>query len=427
MRAFINVLRGAVVVFLLCGLSAPRTYAADAYPLFTDVNVGPQNFGVSAGSFGGLFIPDDTASLNGNAVLAINQNGSLACCHGALIEVSISNGENGVTETAPPGHPGTPAGTPNLDPDNTEPPNAVFAAIGNPSGRLENGNVIRFSAWFRSDPANPITLDPQVQPILKIEYWKQALSDYADTNMAQLFPQFGDRVFDQDQQGTVVPIPDLPHWVDINGDGIVNDGSATVGNGRVTQITTTEWRLAEVTHTVNSADWFGIGADAFGADDITAIESVKAVMFMGDFAQTDLTGDGADGGNLLIDNVLIEVFKEAASVTPNMNPNPSLSEGVQGDYNGNGTVDAADYVLWRKDPAAFGGDPDGYNTWRANFGNPPGAGSGVGAAVPEPATWILVAAMGAMIVPVNRRRCAIYVFFFGKPWSRIRSEAGMET
>jgi hypothetical protein len=40
------------------------------------------------------------------------------------------------------------------------------------------------------------------------------------------------------------------------------------------------------------------------------------------------------------------------------------------DYNHNNIVDGADYVLWRKDPtnAAFGGDPGGYNTWRANFG-----------------------------------------------------------
>jgi fibronectin-binding autotransporter adhesin len=39
------------------------------------------------------------------------------------------------------------------------------------------------------------------------------------------------------------------------------------------------------------------------------------------------------------------------------------------DYNGNGTVDAADYVLWRKNPNAFGGDPQGYNNWRASFGS----------------------------------------------------------
>jgi hypothetical protein len=42
--------------------------------------------------------------------------------------------------------------------------------------------------------------------------------------------------------------------------------------------------------------------------------------------------------------------------------------GPDGDYNENGTVDAADYVLWRNDPASHGGSPAGYNTWRANFG-----------------------------------------------------------
>jgi hypothetical protein len=42
--------------------------------------------------------------------------------------------------------------------------------------------------------------------------------------------------------------------------------------------------------------------------------------------------------------------------------------GPEGDYNENGTVDAADYVAWRNDPASHGGNPAGYNTWRANFG-----------------------------------------------------------
>lgn len=48
---------------------------------------------------------------------------------------------------------------------------------------------------------------------------------------------------------------------------------------------------------------------------------------------------------------------------------------LPGDYNGDGSVDAADYVVWPK--TGVNGQA-GYNTWRANFGNvlPPGAGSG---------------------------------------------------
>jgi hypothetical protein len=53
------------------------------------------------------------------------------------------------------------------------------------------------------------------------------------------------------------------------------------------------------------------------------------------------------------------------------------------DYNGDGNVDAADYVLWRKNPLAHGG-PSGYGVWRQSFGSS-GSGSLGGAnAVPEP-------------------------------------------
>jgi hypothetical protein len=71
---------------------------------------------------------------------------------------------------------------------------------------------------------------------------------------------------------------------------------------------------------------------------------------------------------------------------------------IQGDYNGDGKVDAADYVVWRKDPGTHGGDPDGYNTWRMNFGRPD-APPGLGSAVPEPGTitfaMLALAALGA--------------------------------
>jgi hypothetical protein len=63
--------------------------------------------------------------------------------------------------------------------------------------------------------------------------------------------------------------------------------------------------------------------------------------------------------------------------------NPAVV-GLDGDYNGDGSVDAADYVVWRKTM----GSQSGYDLWRANFGRTAGGGgpfgSGAGSAVPEP-------------------------------------------
>jgi hypothetical protein len=84
------------------------------------------------------------------------------------------------------------------------------------------------------------------------------------------------------------------------------------------------------------------------------------------------------------------------------------------DYNGNGIVDGADYVLWRKSPGSYGG-PGGYAAWRSSFGltNLPGAGSGAGsggigsAAVPEP-NCIAIFLLGmAGLAIAGRRRTAI--------------------
>jgi uncharacterized repeat protein (TIGR03803 family) len=60
---------------------------------------------------------------------------------------------------------------------------------------------------------------------------------------------------------------------------------------------------------------------------------------------------------------------------------------VTGDYDGNGSVDAADYVVWRKTDGSAGG----YNTWRANFGKPFGSGSLADGTIPEPTSLALAA------------------------------------
>jgi serralysin len=63
---------------------------------------------------------------------------------------------------------------------------------------------------------------------------------------------------------------------------------------------------------------------------------------------------------------------------------------LPGDYNADGTVDAGDYIVWRKNPANYGGDPAGYNTWRANFGRTAGGASLSNATVPEPVSALLL-------------------------------------
>jgi T5SS/PEP-CTERM-associated repeat protein len=93
--------------------------------------------------------------------------------------------------------------------------------------------------------------------------------------------------------------------------------------------------------------------------------------------------------------------------------------GILGDYNQNGKVDAADYVLWRNNVGTTNtlpNDPNGgtigtaqYNTWRAHFGQTagPGAGSGAAqlAAVPEPMTTLMLLTAVA-VAGVARRRTA---------------------
>ncbi len=70
------------------------------------------------------------------------------------------------------------------------------------------------------------------------------------------------------------------------------------------------------------------------------------------------------------------------------------------DYNGDGTVDAADYTVWRD-----GDSPDsataGYALWVANFGQSTASGSGADH-VPEPTT-LLLALLALATVPLRVR------------------------
>ena len=88
--------------------------------------------------------------------------------------------------------------------------------------------------------------------------------------------------------------------------------------------------------------------------------------------------------------------------------------GNNGDYNGNGVVEAADYTFWRDTlgqsvASGMGADGNGdgtinpadYDHWKSRFGNVIG-GAAAGAAVPEPSTsWLTILAASALL---RRRR-----------------------
>lgn len=89
--------------------------------------------------------------------------------------------------------------------------------------------------------------------------------------------------------------------------------------------------------------------------------------------------------------------------------------GIDGDYNDNGSVDAADYAVWRDtlgqsvtlphDPTPGSVTSEDYTVWTANFGKPAaGVGSALdNSAVPEPGALILLF-VGTIAVRLSRPR-----------------------
>jgi hypothetical protein len=93
-----------------------------------------------------------------------------------------------------------------------------------------------------------------------------------------------------------------------------------------------------------------------------------------------------------------EVRLSDTALTPDKFLNGPLVLGTPGDYNNNGVVDGADYVVWRKG-GTLANEVDNpgtvnaadYTEWRARFGNTSGSGSSLAAgAVPEPGSTVLV-------------------------------------
>jgi hypothetical protein len=92
----------------------------------------------------------------------------------------------------------------------------------------------------------------------------------------------------------------------------------------------------------------------------------------------------------------------------------SGSPGIVGDYNDDGTVDAADYVVWRNNLGTTitlpNDDSPGsvlavdYDRWKANFGKNSGGGASLSVPTPEPTTIASALLVAALSASTTRRR-----------------------
>lgn len=91
------------------------------------------------------------------------------------------------------------------------------------------------------------------------------------------------------------------------------------------------------------------------------------------------------------------------------------ADGLAGDYNGDGTVDIADYTLWRNtlgaevaEGTAADGDGNGlvdaadYQLWRDHFGNSSNPPTSAQATVPEPTGLLLLMANACCVLSLRR-------------------------
>ncbi|HMO83898.1 MAG TPA: hypothetical protein PKC18_03150, partial [Lacipirellulaceae bacterium] len=112
-----------------------------------------------------------------------------------------------------------------------------------------------------------------------------------------------------------------------------------------------------------------------------------------------LRNDTNTPGNVLVDEIRIgTTFADVL---------PAAAIGLAGDFNGDLTVDGADFLLWQRGETPSPFSSDELQAWMTNFGAPGGASSSI-AAIPEP-TAVHLAAMTCTLLlslGVRRRRLA---------------------
>jgi hypothetical protein len=159
----------------------------------------------------------------------------------------------------------------------------------------------------------------------------------------------------------------------------------------------------------------GLWKDGAAIDTLSSGTTGRAIALRTDGATPNEVNPAADAEDL-------DWMQYALAIggTPGQPNSPPPSN--MGDYNDDGTVNAADYTVWRNtlgqmvtagngaDGTGPSGVPDGsidrldYDFWKALYGSMPGIGATANLSVPEPATLMLaVAALIINLLVASRR------------------------
>jgi hypothetical protein len=183
----------------------------------------------------------------------------------------------------------------------------------------------------------------------------------------------------------------------------VGDGGATVGGDdtgpRITQVDL-------VSGTIFAGNNTGVFVDPapliWGATTTTASGLVSANGVLATLT-IDTTGIFVGQFDLILNppSTGPTAFADAGITTSLVNGSLSIGDlPPPGDYNQDGTINAADYVVWRK----YDGSQAGYDLWRTNFGRTAGAGAVGPGIVPEPASVFLLLMATVRIYAIRPRR-----------------------
>jgi hypothetical protein len=183
-------------------------------------------------------------------------------------------------------------------------------------------------------------------------------------------------------------------------------GSGTIINNSSTPIQLNGYSLESETGALNGTGWNSLDEQNVGnwLQNLATANQLVETFFTG--STTVAAGGQLALGNLFTTGKMEDVtgrFSTADNLLNLFNVEFVTSAGVTGDYNNNGAVDAADYVVWRENLNTNNTLPNDstpgtvnqadYDAWRANFGRTSGSAATLStqvSTVPEAASVVLL-------------------------------------